>query len=66
MRTKKVRYITFNLVTEPDLIAKLNTVARQEKRKVHALARIILTDYLDKYITENDKDVKNTRPSVAV
>ena len=66
MRTKPVKFITFNQKAEPDLILKLNAVAPYERRSVHALAKIILADYLDKYIDENSIDVEGFRQAALV
>jgi hypothetical protein len=51
---KTIKYINFNIKQNPELISKLNAVALRERRPVHNLVKLILTDGLDKRIKEFD------------
>jgi hypothetical protein len=49
---KIVDYITFNRKTKPELLDKLNAVAKREHRPVHNLAEHILLEHLNKRMDE--------------
>jgi len=50
MTIRPVVCVTFDRRTEPDLIAKLNAVAPYFGKKVHTVARQIMTEKLDEII----------------
>lgn len=67
MVTKKITQLTFRGDQNPELIAKLNAVAKHQFLLVHSLAKAILLKELDKQIQQMgiDIDVYNAQSARA-
>jgi len=53
-QVRKVESLTFNTDRDPELFAKLNKLAPQMSRKVHDLARYILTKFCDEKLQKEN------------
>lgn len=60
-RVRKIQALTFRDKDDPELIAKLNTLAPYMYRNVHDLARSIMLEFCDKKIRELGITVDYTR-----
>ena len=62
-KIRKIAALTFTWDREPELLAKLNSLAPHMYRNVHDLARYFMTSAADEKIRELDISVDYSRPT---
>lgn len=63
MMFRPIKHMHFDAKNDPELIKKINAVARNKKRKPHDLARIGLNDWLDEQINKQGIDTLDAQGS---